>query len=348
MTHDPHERPEADELAVVVHELADAGERADVILGRRLPGVSRRVARRLALEGRLTLDGHRCPPSARVPLGSRLALRVQAPAPAPSPTILERTASFVYAYKPAGMHTHRLRPDDAATLADAVGLVHPECLHAGPDPRQGGAVHRLDRETTGVVAFARTLDAWRLARAGFGAREMLKIYRARVRPDDGPWPPHQLGVSAVPSPPPPGPWPAPTGPGVEIDAPLAAAGRHRVAVRAGGRPSVTLAWPLPADDPAHPELLLQLVTGHRHQARVHLAWIERPIVGDAAYGGPPATRLRLHAAALDLSAACPGEPFVAASLPDDWTVDAWSEPDDAPEPRSDERPDVGRDHERGD
>lgn len=354
MTDDSHERPraqapsEAEALAVDVYEPADAGERADVILGRRLPGVSRRVARRLALEGRLTLDGRRCPPSTRVPLGSRLELRVQAPAPAPSPAILDVTARFVYAYKPAGMHTHRLRPDDAATLADAVGLVHPECLHAGPDPRQGGAVHRLDRETTGVVAFARTLDAWRLARTGFRARDVLKLYRARVQPSDEAWPPHHLGVTAAPSPPPTGPWPTPTQPGLEIDSPLGAAGRHRVVVRAGGRPSVTLAWPLPTDDPAHAELLLRLVTGHRHQARVHLAWIGRPIIGDAAYGGPPAAKLRLHATALDLSAACPGEPFVVASLPDDWTVDAPPEPDDPPEPDIEDRPDVGRDHVRGD
>lgn len=336
---DPSEGARATELAVVVHELADAGERADVILGRRLPGVSRRVARRLALEGRLTLDGRRCPPSTRVPLGSRLALQLEAPAPAPSPMLLEVTASFVYAYKPAGMHTHRLRPDDAATLADAVGLVHPECLRAGPDPRQGGAVHRLDRETTGVVAFARTLDAWRQARTGFRARDVLKLYRARVRPSDEPWPPHHLGVSAAPLAP-TGPWPTPTRPGVEIDAPLGAAGRHRVVVRAAGRPSVTIAWPLPTDDPTNAELLLRLVTGHRHQARVHLAWIGRPIVGDAAYGGPPAAALRLHATALDLSAACPGEPYVVASLPDDWTVDVEPEPLD--------RSDVGDAHGLGD
>jgi len=334
----------AHELAVVVQEPADAGERADVILGRRLPGVSRRVARRLALEGRLTLDGRRCPPSTRVPLGGQLVLHVHTPGPAPAPTILELTPCFVYAYKPAGIHTHRLRPDDAHTLADTVAIAHPECRHASPDPRQGGAVHRLDRETTGVVAFARTLELWRQARTGFRARDVLKLYRARVPTSHESWPPQRTGVSANPSSAPTGPWPIPMHSGVEIDAPLGAAGRHHVEVRANGRASVTLAWPLPTDAPAHAELLLRLVTGHRHQARAHLAWIGRPIVGDTAYGGPPARSLRLHAAALDLSATCPNEPCVHAPLPDGWYDDEpHDDPHDEPaEPGSEDRSPDGR------
>jgi 23S rRNA pseudouridine1911/1915/1917 synthase len=327
---EPSAPPDPDELALVVQEPADAGERADVILGRHLPGVSRRVARQLALEGHLYLDGRRIPPSTRVPLGGRLTLRVQGPGPAQAPTVLECTPRFVYVLKPAGMHTHRLRPDDASTLADAVALAHPECCHASPEPRQGGAVHRLDRDTTGVVAFARTLDAWRQARAGFQARDVLKLYRARVQSSAQPWPPRHDGFSLTPAatPAPAGPWPAPTLAGVTIDAPLGPAGRHRVVVRAGGRPAITLVWPLPADAPGSIELLLRLVTGHRHQARVHLAWIERPIVGDTAYGGPVAPSLRLHAATLDLSAACPGEPCVYAPLPDGWNDDPGDRPDD--------------------
>lgn len=327
MSDDPHARARAPtdfvELVVVVDDPGDAGERADVILGRRLPGVSRRVARRLALEGHVSLDDRRCPPSTRVPLGGRLGLRVRTGGLAPAVVILGLTARFVYVYKPAGLHTHRLRPGDEPTLADAVAAAHPECRGACPDPRQGGAVHRLDRGTTGVVAFARTLEAWRQARAGFLARDVLKIYRARVHPSPpGPpgWPPRQAGVSPVPGSAPLGPWPAPVGSGVAIDAPLGPAGRNRVAVRGDGRPAVTHVWPLPGDT-THPELLLRLVTGHRHQARVHLAWIERPILGDAAYGGPPTRSLRLHAAALDLSAACPGEPYIHAPLPDGWADD---------------------------
>lgn len=316
-----------DELDLRVQDPDDAGERADVVLGRRLPGISRRVARRLALEGHLHIDGRRAPPSTRVQAGTRLTLRIARQDPAAPPTELHATERFVYVLKPAGMHTHRLRPDDASTLADAVALTHPECRHASPDPRQGGAVHRLDRDTTGVVAFARSLDAWRDARAGFRDRRVLKIYRAQVRASDASWPPSHHAVSATDEPPPAGPWANVVQPGVMIDMPLGPAGRHRVAPRPGGRAAVTLAWALPHEgDRSDRPLLLRLLTGHRHQARVHLASLDRPIVGDIAYGGPAADGMRLHAAVLDLSAACPGEPRVVAPLPDTWPTSSKTPP----------------------
>ncbi|MCH9685704.1 MAG: RluA family pseudouridine synthase [Deltaproteobacteria bacterium] len=310
------------ELALVVDTPADAGERADVVLGRRLPGVSRRVARRLGLEGHLYLDGRKIPPSTRVPAGSRLALRVAHGGTAQPVTVLASTDHFVYVLKPPGMHTHRLRPDDASTLADAVALAHPECREASPDPRQGGAVHRLDRGTTGVIAFARTLEAWRIAREAFRSRRVLKLYRALVRadPDSDPWPPQRTGLTTITETAPVGPWPTAQTPGLRIAAPLGPSGRRRVMVRADGRAAVTEAWSLDVDDAGHREMLLRLVTGHRHQARVHLAWLGHPIVGDSSYDGTPSARLRLHAAVLDLSEGCPGEPRVQAPMPDDWTV----------------------------
>lgn len=319
------ERPEGeepgepDELAFTVTDPADLGERADVVVGRRLPGVSRRIARKLGLQGHLYLDGRRIPPSTRVHAGARLTLRVARKGTARPATVLECTDRFVYVLKPAGMHTQRLRPDDASTLADAVALEHPECRQASPDLRQGGAVHRLDRDTTGVIAFARSLEAWRQARAGFRARAVLKIYRARIgaAPDAEPWPPRRIGIAPAGEDPPAGDWPQPVGEGIRIAAPLGPSGRHHVAVRDGGRAAVTLAWPLPSKGEGQ-ELLLRLVTGHRHQARVHLAWLDHPIRGDTAYGGPPSSTMRLHATVLDLSAACPGEPRVSSPVPDDW------------------------------
>lgn len=323
MSDEPSESNDAgkhEELALTVVDAADVGERADVVVGRHLPGVSRRVARKLGLEGHLFLDGRRIAPSARVESGARLTLRVARRGPPQPVTVLECSERFVYVLKPAGMHTQRLRPDDASTLADAVALEHPECRRASPDLRQGGAVHRLDRDTTGVVAFARSLEAWRQARAGFRARSVLKVYRARVRaqPDAEPWPPQRVGLAPAGEPAPEGPWSVPVDEGLRIAAPLGPGGRHHVAVRDGGRPAVTLAWPLPGPASGDRDLLLRLVTGHRHQARVHLAWLGRPIVGDTAYGGPPSSCMRLHAAVLDLSAACPGEPRVQCPVPDGW------------------------------
>lgn len=318
MSADDHE-----ELGLVVDHEADVGKRADVVMGRHLGGVSRRAARALGLEGHLFVNGKRASPSTRVALGDRLALRIARHGPPAPVTVLQCTDDFVYVQKPAGLHTQRLRPDDPATLADAVALAHPECRAASPDPRQGGAVHRLDRDTTGVVAFARSLDAWRAAREGFVSRQVLKLYRARVAPTDDAqaWPPERFGLSPVTESAPSGSWAPPTVDGLRIAAPLGSSGRRLVAVRDSGRAAISVAWPLPQDDaePSREDLLVQLVTGHRHQARVHLAWLGRPIVGDPQYGGPEAAHMFLHAAVLDLSAACPREPRVEAPLPDHWT-----------------------------
>lgn len=283
----------------------DAGERADVVLGRRLPGLSRRAARELALAGRLRVDGQPAPPAHRVRPGERLELLLPRPtAPPPALVVLAVTPRFVYVDKPAGVHTHRLRPDDPPTLADAVAAAFPECRAAG-DPREGGAVHRLDHGTSGVVAFARDPAAHAAARAAFTAGRVTKHYLAEVTcPEDHAWPP------------PPGPWLRVDGDLLEISAPLARGDQpDRVTVRAGGQPSrTTVHRPHPVAE-ARARVDLDLHTGRRHQARVHLAFLGLPIVGDPLYGGPPAARLHLHAARLDLSAALPGEPAVAAPAP---------------------------------
>ncbi|SFE47517.1 23S rRNA pseudouridine1911/1915/1917 synthase [Nannocystis exedens] len=285
----------------------DDGARADVVLGRRLAGLSRRVARELALAGRLTVDGRRAPPSHRVRAGERLELAAPA-APAiavEGPELLAATDAFVYVVKPAGLHTHRLRPDDPPALADRVAVDFPECVAAGLDAREGGAVHRLDRGTSGVVAFARTRAAFVAAREAFAAARVGKCYMAVTTcPFDHVWPP------------PPDLWLAPvSATTVEVRAPLGPGfGRDRMAVRRTGQPAHTRVEP---HSPPGPRRLwsLELLTGRRHQARVHLAWLGLPILGDELYGGEPADRLYLHALRLDLSAAIAGELPITAPLP---------------------------------
>ncbi len=313
----------------------DVGARADVVLGRRITGLSRRVAKGLALGGALRVDGRRAPPSHCVALGEQLQLMGEEPrTESIGLRVLAVTADFVYVDKPAGVHTHRLRPGDEVTLADAVVTLHPECATASDDPREGGAIHRLDRGTTGVVAFARGADAWRRGRAAMAAKACRKIYAALARTQAAPtWPP-RVGLD-VTSPDGEKWWhvdglPRPRSESLlRLELPLGRGpDRRTVAVRDDGRPTHCTFVPLAQSVAPGPDgrtrtlFAVALGRGYRHQIRVHLAWLGLPIEGDDRYDpsavshGSSPPRLALHCASLDLSACCPGEARVEAALPD--------------------------------
>lgn len=295
-------------MPTIQHTVADedAGERVDVVLGRRVPGLSRRVARSLARAGHLRVDGEPASAAWRARPGQRLELQIPADVAAPPPplVVLAVTPRLVYVDKPAGLHTHRLRPDDPTTVADLVAAAFPECSDASPDPRERGAVHRLDGGTSGVLAFARDRAAYLAARAAFSAGAARKRYLAIVTcPEDLVWPgPAQR-------------WRVPAGDELEVHAPLQSDADPRRVIAGRGQPSVSRVQrpQRRADGLARVEL--DLVTGRRHQARVHLAWLGLPILGDTTYGGAAAGRLYLHAKTLDLGALDPAEAPVTAPSP---------------------------------
>jgi 23S rRNA pseudouridine1911/1915/1917 synthase len=221
------------------------------------------------------------------------------------------------------VHTHRLRPDDPPALADAVAQVHAECADASDDPREGGAVHRLDQGTSGVVAFARSRHAWRRAREHINSPEVEKLYLARSVPPQVSlpnlvsWPPPSTWAHPDPTPLPHLPaWlsarvPRAANPATVVRAPLASQG-PRVVVRVDARGATSVVWPLAQANDGAWLLLVALRSGARHQARVHLATLGVPVVGDPLYGphtGPwaarsaPSERLYLHALVLDLGRA---------------------------------------------
>lgn len=350
----------------------DAGERADVVLGRRVPALSRRQARALAHAGKLRIDGRRRSPSTRVAVGQRLELELE-PAPADAGFELRELAvseRFVYVFKPAGVHTVALTPQQPGVLATAVAARWPDCAAASPDPREAGAVHRLDRPTSGVVAFARSRAVWEQARAGFAERLVAKHYLAgctRLAPASD-WPPAlpEGGLKGWLAPAelePPDPAQAEaltelrrrgrplSAEPLRIRAPLGRdGGPRRSAVRLDGLRASTIVEPLvrldggldggldqKLDGGVGERWLLRLVleTGRRHQARVHLAWIGLPIVGDTLYGprgnltgGSPGSRseaeagsaseapaIQLHALSLDLHRVFASEAPVLAPPP---------------------------------
>ena len=187
--------------------------------------------------------------------------------------IVHLDEAFVIADKPAGLPTVPGRPVD---LHDC--LWH-RVRKAVPDAL---VVHRLDMATSGLVLFARGIEAQRRLSRAFAQREIGKAYEAMVHG-------------------------APANDGGEIDLPLAAdwPNRPRQKVdRETGKPSLTR-WRVLSREPGRTRLALEPLTGRTHQLRVHLAAIGHPILGDALYGDGPAAaaspRLLLHASALAFS-----------------------------------------------
>jgi 23S rRNA pseudouridine1911/1915/1917 synthase len=302
------------------------------VLGRARPDLSRRVARQLGLDGRLRIDGKRAPPSTRVREGQLLEVWLPTPDTADTPEavpdaiLLRVTQDVVYADKPAGLPTHPLGPHERDALSLRVARAHPECAAAAEAVREGGAMHRLDVDTSGVVAFARHREAWTLGRAAFSASTPLKRYLAVVQrsattatehasPPRSPfvWPPplpsdglHGWLEEAPPLAPiiDPAEDTDPTASEVrralhELGGVMAAwstirvrapighgADRRSSSVRLDGRRAISIVTPRMV---VGDRALLEIAieTGARHQVRVHLAWLGLPILGDARYGGRP-------------------------------------------------------------
>lgn len=288
------ERPTRTELR------ADRGEeRLDRFVARRLPALSRARVQRLIEQGLITVEGRAVRPSRRLAAGERVEVVV----PPPEPVELEPEAlplSIVYededllvVDKPAGMPVHPGPGHARGTLVNAVLARCPDLAGVGGALRPG-IVHRLDKDTSGLIVVAKRDAAHRALQRQLKERTVEKRYVALVAGDVRP------------------------GEGV-IDVPIARDPRHRkrMAVVAGGRAAVTRYRVLgryvePSRTGARYTLLeARPVTGRTHQIRVHFASLRHPLVGDAVYGRPSPLvgRHFLHAARLGFT-----HPTTGASL----------------------------------
>jgi len=214
--------------------------------------------------GELTVNGARVEPSTKVRGGEELLLDAKvepivAVAPEPVPVaLLHEDDNFFVVDKPVGLVVHPGAGNRNGTLQN--GLLHLDPSLAGV-PR-AGIVHRLDKDTSGLLVVARTLQAHAALTAQMERREVKRRY---------------LGVCQG----------VLTG-GGEIDAPIGRHPRERVkmAVIAGGRQALTRYRVLERFS-AHSFLSLRLETGRTHQIRVHLAHRRSSLVGDPLYGGRP-------------------------------------------------------------
>ena len=259
-------------------EVRGAEGRLDQYLAAQDVGFTRSRLRQLILEGWVTVNGAAVKPSHRVRMGDRVAVS----APPPRPTSLQAQAMaiavlyedehLVVVDKPAGLTVHPGPGHPDHTLVNALLALCPDIEGVGGEIRPG-IVHRLDKDTSGLMVAAKNQQAHNNLSAQIKDRKVTKGYVALVEGT-----PSQLQG--------------------RIDAPV---GRHphhrtRMAVTAGGREARTSYRVM--ESLAGASLLeLYLETGRTHQIRVHLAYLGHPIVGDHVYGkrSPVLDRHFLHA-----------------------------------------------------
>jgi 23S rRNA pseudouridine1911/1915/1917 synthase len=262
-----------------------AGLRLDQALARLLPDFSRSRLARWAREQQVTLDGSVAPPRQKVWGGERIniAPAVAAPEPAPLAEAIPLAVAFeddtlLVVDKPPGLVVHPGSGNPRGTLLNAL-LAHAPQLARLP---RAGIVHRLDKDTSGLLVVAKTLAAHADLVRQLQARTVSRIYLALVH-------------GRV------------THPG-RVEAPV---GRHptqrtRMAVVARGKPAVTH-YEVSEALGAATLLRCRLESGRTHQIRVHLHSIGYPLVGDPVYGArrpgsvPAFKRQALHAERLALT-----------------------------------------------
>jgi 23S rRNA pseudouridine1911/1915/1917 synthase len=276
-------------------------------------GLGRAAVKRAFQLGEVRVGGRRARASDAAVPGSLVSVDVEerAGAPAPEPgaplSVLAVHPRLVVVDKPAGMAVHPLAAGEGGTLANAVVARFPECAEASPDPREGGAVQRLDVDTSGCVAFARDREAWQEIHAALRGRSVEKVYLALVqgRVPAG-------GVSSVPL--------GQRG-GRSVPAPDAEAEARLLAKGIRPRPAETR-YEVERRFERHTLLRVQILTGVMHQIRAHLAHAGFPVAGDVLYGGEAASmpglrRQFLHASRLALDAPGGGRMQAESPLPDE-------------------------------
>ena len=296
----------------------DSGMRLDACAGKRVPACSRSLAAHLIRRGCVSVDEFQRKPGYKVKF--REVVRVELPVPRPlvleaqpmDLDLLYEDECLIVVNKPSGLVVHPAAGHLSGTLVNGL-LYHCPDLEGVGEERRPGIVHRLDKETSGVIAVAKTAAAHHELSRQFKARTIRKQYLALVHgvPDQ------EKG---------------------KIDLPV---GRHPVdrkrmsTVSRSGREALTL-WRIQAKYNASALLKIDLKTGRTHQIRVHCQSMGHPLAGDKIYGAArhlsrlarnlphvhqilsQATRQMLHAACLRLGHPISGRQLTFSSpLPRD-------------------------------
>ena len=269
---DPHERSETIAIAD-----SETGERLDRVLAARIESLSRTRLKALILEGKVAIGARTIrDPGYRVNAGDSISVGVPAPEPAgpegeaiPLDIVFEDDEIIVID-KPAGLVVHPASAHQTGTLVNALIAHCGASLSGIGGVRRPGIVHRLDKDTSGLLVAAKTDRAHKALSAQFA--------------DHGRTGPLERGYLAIV-------WGVPARPKGTIDAPIDRHphARDKMAVRQGGREAITH-WQVlerysgTDGKPVASLIECRLETGRTHQIRVHMAHAGYPLLGDATYG----------------------------------------------------------------
>lgn len=245
----------------------ESGERIDALLARLVPELTRSAAQRLLEEGLVTLGGVPVKKNRRTEPGEVYAALLPEPElPEPEPQdipldIVYEDADVVVVNKPRGMVVHPAPGHPDGTLVNALLRHCGESLSGVGGERRPGIVHRIDKDTSGLIIAAKNDFAHLALSAQLADRSLSRVYEAVARGEFR----EESGT---------------------VDAPI---GRHpterkRMAVtERGSRPAVTH-WEVIARYRGWTHIRCRLETGRTHQIRVHMAYIGHPLLGDMVYG----------------------------------------------------------------
>jgi 23S rRNA pseudouridine1911/1915/1917 synthase len=274
---------------------ADAGKRLDHFLQEKTRGHSRARLQAWIKEGRALIDGraakasHPLKPGERIEFSPGVLPPLRAEPEDLPVRILYEDDAVIAIDKPAGLIVHAGAGAHSGTLVNRL-VHHFQTLSGVGGELRPGIVHRLDKDTSGVLLVAKTDVAHRNLAEQFAGRKVEKIYLAlvhgRVRDETG-----------------------------RITRPIARdpVRRIRMTVRLGSGRSALTEYRVRERLDKFTYLQVRIGTGRTHQIRVHMASEGHPVAGDRLYGAPPAQRMFLHASRIAFTSPATGQPVTVES-----------------------------------